>query len=248
MNKKLKIFIIIGLVALIGIGVYAYIQNTNKNNEQSNYEADKTSVENNTSNNENTSTTENTSNNESTTNINTDETTNTTSENTSSTENTANTTKTVEEQLSAFSTKIYSNDTNRTKNMEITASTLNGTIVKNGETFSFCNTVGPATSSKGYLEADIYDHDGNKKKGYGGGNCQVSSTLYNAVLAVSSLTVIERHPHSNHVPYVADGKDAAVASGSYDFKFRNDTGNDIKILSSVTEGLVNVTLMSLKTQ
>ena len=248
MNKKLKIFIIIGLVALIGIGVYVYIQNTNKNNEQSNYEADKTSVENNTSDNENTSTTENTSNNESTTNTNTDETTNTTSENTSSTENTANTTKTVEEQLSAFSTKIYSNDTNRTKNMEITASTLNGTIVKNGETFSFCNTVGPATSSKGYLEADIYDHDGNKKKGYGGGNCQVSSTLYNAVLAVSSLTVIERHPHSNHVPYVADGKDAAVASGSYDFKFRNDTGNDIKILSSVTEGLVNVTLMSLKTQ
>ncbi len=249
MNKKLKIFIIIGLVALIGIGVYVYIQNTNKNNEQSNYEADKTSAENNTSNTENTSNTDNTSNNESTTNTNTSdntsETTNVTSENTSSTENA---TKTVEEQLSAFSTKIYSNDTNRTKNMEITTSTLNGTIVKNGETFSFCNTVGPATSSKGYLEADIYDHDGNKKKGYGGGNCQVSSTLYNAVLAVSSLTVIERHPHSNHVPYVADGKDAAVASGSYDFKFRNDTGNDIKILSSVTKGLVNVTLMSLKTQ
>ncbi len=249
MNKKLKIFIIIGLVALIGIGVYVYIQNTNKNNEQSNYEADKTSTENNASSEENTDNTENTSNNESTTNSNTSdntsETTNVTSENTSSTENV---TKTIEEQLSAFSTKIYSNDTNRTKNMEITTSTLNGTIVKNGETFSFCNTVGPATSSKGYLEADIYDHDGNKKKGYGGGNCQVSSTLYNAVLAVSSLTVIERHPHSNHVPYVADGKDAAVASGSYDFKFRNDTGNDIKILSSVTEGLVNVTLMSLKTQ
>ena len=249
MNKKLKIFIIIGLVALIGIGVYVYIQNTNKNNEQSNYEADKTSAENNTSNTENTPNTDNTSNNESTTNTNTSdntsEATNVTSENTSSTESA---TKTVEEQLSAFSTKIYSNDTNRTKNMEITTSTLNGTIVKNGETFSFCNTVGPATSSKGYLEADIYDHDGNKKKGYGGGNCQVSSTLYNAVLAVSSLTVIERHPHSNHVPYVADGKDAAVASGSYDFKFRNDTGNDIKILSSVTEGLVNITLMSLKTQ
>ena len=252
MSKKLKIFIIIGLVALIGIGVYVYIQNTNKNNEQSNYEADKTSTENNASseeNTDNTDNTENTSNNESTTNSNTSdntsETTNVTSENTSSTENA---TKTIEEQLSAFSTKIYSNDTNRTKNMEITTSTLNGTIVKNGETFSFCNTVGPATSSKGYLEADIYDHDGNKKKGYGGGNCQVSSTLYNAVLAVSSLTVIERHPHSNHVPYVADGKDAAVASGSYDFKFRNDTGNDIKILSSVTEGLVNVTLMSLKTQ
>ena len=237
MNKKARIFIILAILALIGIGIYFYMQNRNPNNEDSNYEANRTSVENNTSNSENnTSNEENTSNNESTA-----ETTNTTAENTSNVKNTA---KAFEKQISAFSTKIYSNDANRTKNMEITTSTLDGTIVKTGETFSFCNTVGPATSSKGYLKADIYDHDGNKKKGYGGGNCQVSSTLYNAVLAVSNLTVIERHPHSNHVPYVPDGKDAAVAHGSYDFKFRNDTGNDIKILSSVTEGLVNVTLMS----
>ena len=235
MNKKLGIFIIIGLLALIGIGIYFYVQNTSTDKQKTNYEANKTSVE------------DNTSNNESTADANTTEATNTNSENTSNTDNTDDASKTVEEQLSAFSTKIYSNDTNRTKNMEITTSTLDGTIVKKDETFSFCNTIGPSTSSKGYLEADIYDHDGNKKKGYGGGNCQVSSTLYNAVLAVSNLTVIERHPHSNHVPYVADGKDAAVAYGSYDFKFRNDTGNDIKILSSVTEGLVNVTLMSLKT-
>lgn len=242
MNKKLGIFIIIGLLALIGIGIYFYVQNTSTNYEETNYEANRTSSKSNTSNKENTS------NNKSTADANTTEITNTNSENTSNADNTDDASKTVEEQLSAFSTKIYSNDANRTKNMEITTSTLDGTIVKKGETFSFCNTVGPATSSKGYLEADIYDHDGNKKKGYGGGNCQVSSTLYNAVLAVSNLTVIERHPHSNHVPYVADGKDAAVAYGSYDFKFRNDTGNDIKILSSVTEGLVNVTLMSLKTQ
>ena len=241
MNKKLGIFIIIGLLILIGLGVYFYIQNTNTNNEETNYEANRTSTEDNNSYKENNSNEENTASNNSTTN----ETANTASENTSSTDNTS---KTVEEQLSAFSTKIYSNDSNRTKNMEITTSTLNGTIVKNGETFSFCDTVGPATSSKGYLKADIYDHDGNKKKGYGGGNCQVSSTLYNAVLETSGLTVIERHPHSNHVPYVPDGKDAAVAYGSYDLKFRNDTGNDIKILSSITEGLVNVTLMSLKTE
>ena len=242
MNKKWKIFLVIGLLILIGIGIYFYVQNSDTNNEESNYEADKTSAENNTTNSEeNQSNEENTSKNESSTNTNTTETTNTTSENTS---NTNNTTKTVEQQLSAYSTKIYSNDTNRTKNLEITTSTLNGTIVKKGQTFSFCTTIGPATSSKGYLKADIYDHDGNKKKGYGGGNCQVSSTLYNAVLAVSNLTVIERHPHSNHVPYVPDGKDAAIAYGSYDFKFRNDTGNDIKILSSVTDGLVNVTLMS----
>ena len=202
MNKKLGIFIIIGLLILIGIGIYFYIKNTNT--EGTNYEANRTSAESNTVDNENAFKEEDTSDNTS----NTNETTNATSENTS---NTHNEVKTIEEQLSAFSTKIYSNDANRTRNMEITTSTLNETIVKSGETFSFCSTVGPATSSKGYLEADIYDHDGNKKKGYGGGNCQVSSTLYNAVLAVSNLTVIERHPHSNHVPYVEDGKDAAVA-------------------------------------
>lgn len=224
---------------LIGIGIYFYVRNTTSENPSS-YEANKTATEQSTNNTNNQNSIENSSNE---TNNNTN--TTPTAENNTNTDNTP---KITEEQLSAFSTKIYSNDSNRTKNMEITTSTLNGTIVKNGETFSFCNTIGPSTSSKGYLEADIYDHNGDKKKGYGGGNCQVSSTLYNAVLAVSSLTIIERHPHSNHVPYVADGKDAAVAYGSYDFKFRNDTGNDIKILSSVTDGLVNVTLNSLKTQ
>ena len=236
MNKKLGIFIIIGLLALIGIGVYFYIKNTKSSDEQINYEANRTSAETNNSNEsneDNSSTEENTSKNQATS----IENTNTNSENTQVADNTS---KTIEEQLSAFSTKIYSNDSNRTKNMQITSTALNGTIVKNGETFSFCNTVGPATSSKGYLEADIFDNNGNKKKGYGGGNCQVSSTLYNAVLAVSSLTVVERHPHSNYVPYVQKGKDAAVAYGSYDFKFRNDTGNDVKILSSVSDGLVNI--------
>lgn len=130
MNKKLGIFIIIGLVALIGIGIYFYVKNTSTNNEKTNYEANRTSVESNTSNEGNTSDNKTTAN----------ETTNTTSENTSNTDNTP---KTIEEQLSAFSTKIYSNDTNRTKNMEITTTTLDRTIVKNGEIFSFCNTVRP---------------------------------------------------------------------------------------------------------
>ena len=247
MNKKLGIFIIIGLLALIGIGIFFYVRNTSSDNSKNaNYEANRTSSENTIAHNENTAPEENTSHNENTTNNTSD---NTTSENSSTTENTTNTTsQTTEEQLSAFSTKIYSNDSNRTKNMEITTSTLNDTIVKSGDTFSFCNTVGPATSSKGYLEADIYDHNGNKKKGYGGGNCQVSSTLYNAVLATSGLTVVERHPHSNHVPYVAEGKDAAVAYGSYDFKFKNETGNDIKIQGAIADGSVIMTLITLKAQ
>ena len=78
------------------------------------------------------------------------------------------------------------------------------------------------------------------------GNCQISSTLYNAVLAVPSLVVTERHAHSNYVPYIAKGKDAAVAYGSYDFKFRNNSGHDVKILASTNGTNITTTLIALK--
>lgn len=85
-----------------------------------------------------------------------------------------------------------------------------------------------------------------RKRGFGGGNCQVSTTLYNAVLATSNLLVVERHEHSNNVPYVQKGKDAAIAYGSYDFKFVNNTGNDIKINCSTDGTSVTATIISLK--
>lgn len=150
-----------------------------------------------------------------------------------------------EEDLATFSTKIYTKESNRQNNVNITVSTLNGTTVKSGDTFSFCNTVGKATSSKGYEKADVFDSKGNKTKGLGGGNCQVSSTLYNAVLKVPSLQVTERHPHSNNVPYVAKGKDAAVAYGSYDFKFKNNTGNTIKIYSSADKNNLTIRITKI---
>ena len=65
--------------------------------------------------------------------------------------------------------------------------------------------------------------------GIGGGNCQVSSTLYNAVLAVPTLTIIERSEHGKEVGYVPKGKDAAISYGSLDFKFRNDNNYKIRI-------------------
>lgn len=211
MSKKIWILIVIVLAVLIGVGVFLYFQNTTPSESNENtYEANRTSTNN---------------------------TSNATSQQASQTENTAvNEVKegiteaendkpapVKEEQIATFSTKIYSTDSARQNNVSITCNTLNETIVKNGETFSFCGTVGQASSSKGYQKADIFDKDGNKKKGLGGGNCQISSTLYNAVLAVPTLVVTERHSHSNYVPYIAKGKDAAVAYGSYDFKFRNDS-------------------------
>ena len=150
-----------------------------------------------------------------------------------------------DELLAQFSTRIYSTDSARQNNLEITSKKLNGTVVKPNETFSFTKTVGPSTAAKGYEEADIYDSNGNKIKGYGGGNCQISSTLYNAVEKVSSLKVVEKHEHSNTVPYVKEGHDAAVAYGSVDFKFKNTNNFSIKILVETSKKYVVVKLMKI---
>ncbi len=234
-NKKGKYIVLaLILIAVFAGGIYIYCSNIN--NDNSNYEANKVSSNNQVNeNSENTTSEENKS----------DENNNTAENNVNQTNITSNITNYKEEELSNFTTTIYSNDEARQNNINITCNTLNGTIVKNGATFSFCDTVGQATSSKGYMEADIFDHDGHKKKGYGGGNCQVSSTLYNAILAVPSLTVTERHAHSNSVPYVAKGKDAAVAFGSYDLKFVNNSGNDIKILLTTDGNYVVARIVSL---
>lgn len=198
--------------------------NNNSSENDSNYNANRTSTKE-----ENTQNFENTSNEQSNQIINISE----------------NMTQNTEEQLSTFSTKIYNTDKARQNNINITCNSLNETIVKKNETFSFCNTVGQASSSRGYQEADIFDNNGNKKKGLGGGNCQISSTLYNAVLSVPNLNVTERHPHSNKVPYIQSGKDAAVAYGSYDFKFVNNTNRDIKILASSDGKAVTTTIVGL---
>ena len=134
-----------------------------------------------------------------------------------------------EKEIANFSTKIHNKEEARQNNMRITCDSLTNTEIKPGETFSFCNTVGKATKEKGYQEADVYV-DGEKKQGLGGGNCQVSTTLYNAVLKVKGLEIIERHEHSGYVPYIEKGKDAAVAYGSYDFRFKNNTNKTIKIV------------------
>lgn len=219
-----KIFIIIiALVIAIGGGIWWFksvndkkISENNNNTANINYQAERSSTNQNT----------NVSNN---TNKNNTNSTNTTNTNNPNNNNTSN----LEKEIANFSTKIYTKQSERQNNITITCKTLSEKKVEPGETFSFCNTVGKATTAKGYKEADIYVN-GKKEKGLGGGNCQVSTTLYNAVLQVQGLEVVERHQHSNHVPYIQDGKDAAVAYGSYDFKFKNNTGKTIKIVMENT--------------
>lgn len=209
--------------------------NSNNSTDENDYNYSRVSTYNNSSNNVST--------NENNTNIDNNNTN--TANTTDATDNNALNNNT-ETDLSTFSTKIYTtNDESRQNNIKITCSKLNGTIVKPGETFSFCNTVGKATPEAGYQKADIYDSNGNVVKGYGGGNCQISSTLYNAVLELPSLTVIERHAHSKKVYYVEEGKDAAVAYGSIDFKFRNDYDYNIKIYCSSTTNRIDVRIVKL---
>ena len=150
-----------------------------------------------------------------------------------------------EEIIASFSTDILDKDSGRQTNISITCSTLTGTIVKSGETFSFCDTVGKATADRGYKEAKVFDADGNVVMGYGGGNCQVSSTLYNAILQDSNFEVIERHPHSHRVYYVEQDKDAAVACGSVDFKFKNNYKFDIKIYASTNGEQITTSIVKI---
>jgi len=150
----------------------------------------------------------------------------------------------IEEEIASYSSPLKSKAAGRLNNIRITCSTLNGTVVSKGETFSFCDTLGPSTAEKGYQEADVIV-DGKTIQALGGGNCQVSSTLYNAVLAVPDLEVIERHEHGKDVSYVPDGKDAAVSYGSVDFKFKNNYSNDIKMYFSSDDENVTVTLVKL---
>ena len=136
-----------------------------------------------------------------------------------------------EKELSHFSTKIMDDDNHRDNNMDISLSKLNEKVVKNGETFSFNDIVGGPTPEKGYEKAGVFVAD-KYKKDYGGGNCQVSTTLYNAVLKADGLDVVERHEHTQEVYYVKKGKDAAV-------------GNDIKIYAEMTDKEVKIKIVKL---
>ena len=88
------------------------------------------------------------------------------SQNTSNENNSEQTTSPIETEIASFTTKIYTKDSDRQNNISITCSSLNDTTIENGKTFSFCNTVGKATSSKGYKKADVFQ-DGEKIEALG---------------------------------------------------------------------------------
>lgn len=114
----------------------------------------------------------------------------------------------------------------RAENIRIAASYINNYLLAPGEVFSFNHVTGHNKHGRGYQPAPIIIGD-SVVPGYGGGVCQVSTTLYNAVL-YAELEIVERFPHSRPVGYVPVGRDATV-SGHLDFKFRNSTNDFILI-------------------
>ncbi len=130
--------------------------------------------------------------------------------------------------ISTYATPIKDNSHGRLVNISITCNTLNGTFIEPNQVFSFNAVVGQPSSARGYQEASIIIDD-HTATGIGGGNCQVSSTIYNAVLNAGNFTIVERHEHGKPVTYVPKGRDAAVSYGSLDLKFRNDTGHRVRL-------------------
>ena len=144
----------------------------------------------------------------------------------------------IREALSVYSTIFNSEDVNRTANIKLSAQKTNGYIVYPGKVFSFNETVGPREEIYGFKEA-LEIVDGEFVPGIGGGICQLSSTLYNAVI-LANLDVVERYNHSKPLSYVPLGRDATVAFNILDFKFSNNTPNTLMIMTEVVGNKLTV--------
>ena len=146
--------------------------------------------------------------------------------------------------ISEFPTRYDATNTNRSQNLSIATKKINGTVLMPGETFSFNQVVGKRTIDAGYKDAKIYEN-GKVVDGLAGGICQVSSTLYNAVL-LANLEIVERTNHSFTTSYVKAGRDATVVYGVKDFQFKNNRNYPIKIEGSVGSGILTFKIHGIK--
>lgn len=149
------------------------------------------------------------------------------------------------DQLSKFSTSFSSSNYSRSTNISLAAQKLNGVVIMPGETFSYNQTVGQRTKAAGFKEAPAY-LNGQVVQEVGGGICQVSSTLYNAVL-YSNLEIVERYNHGFKPSYVKPGLDATVSWGGPDFKFKNNRNYPIRIKTDTSGKVLKIYIYGLKT-
>lgn len=133
--------------------------------------------------------------------------------------------------IGEYSTSFQGSSQNRIENIRLSAQAFKGKLLMPGETMSFNETTGPRAKQFGYKEATVI-LNGEFTPDVGGGVCQTSTTLYNALL-LADVTILQRSPHSIPSNYVNFGQDAAVAYGFLDLKFRNDFDYPIYIDSKV---------------
>lgn len=146
--------------------------------------------------------------------------------------------------LSTFSTKYAASNHNRTTNLILAANKINGTVLMPGETFSYNKVVGARTIAAGYKEAPIYVQ-GRVEDGLGGGICQITSTLYNAVI-YANLEITQRTNHQFIPSYVTASRDATVVYGALDFQFKNNRNYPIKLVCSVSGGVANFQIFGMR--
>jgi vancomycin resistance protein YoaR len=142
--------------------------------------------------------------------------------------------------IGRFETRFDPEDAERTYNLQRSAHSLDGYVLLPGQEFSFNRVVGPRIPLRGYREANVIV-GGQLVPDYGGGVCQVSSTLYNAVL-LADLEVTMRYNHSLILNYIKPGTDATVVYDYRDFRFRNNTDGPVVIAAWINEDTVDVAL------
>ena len=148
------------------------------------------------------------------------------------------------DKLGTCTTRYDARDTDRTTNLKLACEKLNNKVVLAGETFSYNKTLGERTIAAGYKNAKVYEN-GQVVDGIGGGICQISSTLYNAVID-ANLDIVERRNHQFVTSYIAAGKDATVVYGTTDFRFKNTRKYPIKIIATVQNGIATISIYGIK--
>ncbi len=148
------------------------------------------------------------------------------------------------DQLATFRTNYDGGDKDRTTNLQLACNKINGKVVMPNETFSYNKTLGARTAAAGYKNAKVYEA-GQVVDGIGGGICQISTTLYNAVLR-ANLEIVERRNHQFVTSYVEAGMDATVVYGMTDFKFKNTRKYPVKIIASAKNGVATVSVYGIK--
>ena len=146
--------------------------------------------------------------------------------------------------LATFSTNYNAGDTNRTTNLKLSAGKINGTVLLPGDEFSYNKVVGERTIEAGYKMAATFS-GGKVVDGLGGGICQISSTLYDAVV-MANLDVTVRRNHQFVTSYLPGGKDATVVWGSQDVKFVNSRKYPVRITATVSGGVATVQVWGVK--